>query len=68
MKILIADDHGIVRQGLKSLIQNSLNMEVAGETVSTGYTPDLLSAAVETAQSEWAGLSGEPDWDAEIVG
>jgi two-component system, NarL family, response regulator NreC len=31
MKILIADDHGIVRQGLKSLIQNSLNMEVAGE-------------------------------------
>ena len=31
MKILIADDHGIVRQGLKSLIQNSLNMEVVGE-------------------------------------
>ncbi len=31
MKILIADDHGIVRQGLKSLIQNSMNMEVVGE-------------------------------------
>ncbi len=31
MKILIADDHGIVRQGLKSLIQKSLNMEVVGE-------------------------------------
>lgn len=31
MKILIADDHGIVRQGLKSLIQNSMNMEVIGE-------------------------------------
>ena len=31
MKILIADDHGIVRQGLKSLIQNTLNLEVVGE-------------------------------------
>ncbi len=31
MKILIADDHGIVRQGLKSLLQSSLNMEVVGE-------------------------------------
>jgi DNA-binding NarL/FixJ family response regulator len=31
VKVLIADDHGIVRQGLKSLIQNSLNLEVVGE-------------------------------------
>ena len=31
MKILIADDHGIVRQGLKSLLQSRLNMEVVGE-------------------------------------
>ena len=31
MKILIADDHGIVRQGLKSLIQSRLNLEVVGE-------------------------------------
>jgi len=31
VKILIADDHGIVRQGLKSLIQNSLSLEVVGE-------------------------------------
>ncbi|NQV34975.1 MAG: response regulator transcription factor [Phycisphaeraceae bacterium] len=31
MKILIADDHGIVRQGLKSLIQNSLSLDVVGE-------------------------------------
>ncbi len=31
MNILIADDHGIVRQGLRSLIQNSLSLEVVGE-------------------------------------
>ena len=31
MNILIADDHGIVRQGLKSLIQSRLNLEVVGE-------------------------------------
>jgi two-component system response regulator NreC len=31
MKILIADDHGIVRQGLKSLLQSRLNLEVVGE-------------------------------------
>jgi len=31
MKILIADDHGIVRQGLKSLIESRANLEVVGE-------------------------------------
>ncbi len=31
MRILIADDHGIVRQGLKSLIENQPDMEVVGE-------------------------------------
>jgi len=31
MKILIADDHGIVRQGLKSLLETRLNLEVVGE-------------------------------------
>lgn len=31
MKILIADDHGIVRQGLKSLIEKDPDMEVIGE-------------------------------------
>ncbi|MDH7599265.1 MAG: response regulator transcription factor [Sedimentisphaerales bacterium] len=31
MKIMIADDHGIVRQGLRSLIQTRLNHEVIGE-------------------------------------
>jgi len=31
MKILIADDHGIVRQGLKLLIEKQADMEVVGE-------------------------------------
>ncbi len=31
MRILIADDHGIVRQGLKILIDNEADMEVVGE-------------------------------------
>ncbi len=31
MRILIADDHGIVRQGLKSLIEHQSDMEVIGE-------------------------------------
>ena len=31
MRILIADDHGIVREGLKSLIDKQPNMEVVGE-------------------------------------
>lgn len=31
MRILIADDHGIVRQGLTSLIEKQLNVEVVGE-------------------------------------
>ncbi len=31
MRILIADDHGIVRQGLKSLIEHQSDMEVIGQ-------------------------------------
>ena len=31
MNILIVDDHGIVREGLKSLLQNQSDMDVVGE-------------------------------------
>src|SRR2546428_10836426 len=31
LRVLLADDHAIVRQGLKLLIDNQLDMEVAGE-------------------------------------
>jgi YesN/AraC family two-component response regulator len=30
-KILIADDHGILRQGISSLIKEHSNMQVVGE-------------------------------------
>jgi len=33
-KILIADDHAIVREGLKQILQDSPNMQVAGEADS----------------------------------
>lgn len=31
MRILIADDHGIVRQGLRALLEKEANMEIVGE-------------------------------------
>ena len=31
MRILIVDDHGIVREGLKSMIEQQSEMEVIGE-------------------------------------
>ena len=31
MRILILDDHGIIREGLKSLLQNQPEIEVVGE-------------------------------------
>lgn len=43
MRIMIADDHGIVRQGLRGLLEKETDLEVVGE-VSDGH------AAVETAK------------------
>jgi DNA-binding NarL/FixJ family response regulator len=34
MRILIADDHGIVREGLRSLIEKEADMEVIGEATN----------------------------------
>jgi two-component system response regulator NreC len=50
MKILIADDHGIVRQGLRSLIEKEPDMEVVGEAkdgletvaLAKQLTPDII--------------------------
>ena len=49
-KILIADDHKIIREGLRSLIENQPNMEVVGETEDgrttvqfvRKFTPDVV--------------------------
>ncbi len=33
-KVLIADDHGIVRQGIRSLLERKMDVEVAAEAVN----------------------------------
>lgn len=43
MRILIADDHGVVRQGLKSLIEKQDDMEVVGQA-EDGSTAVKLAA------------------------
>lgn len=42
IKILIADDHAVVRQGLKQIVGDASGMEVTGEAVSG---PEALSKA-----------------------
>jgi DNA-binding NarL/FixJ family response regulator len=42
MKILIADDHGIVRQGLASLIEKQPDMEVVGEATDGQKALELV--------------------------
>lgn len=41
MRIIIVDDHGIVREGLKSLLQNQSDMEVVGEGQDGQVAVDL---------------------------
>ncbi len=50
MRILIADDHGIMREGLRALIEKQDDMEVVGEAVdgrmvvelARGLSPDVI--------------------------
>jgi DNA-binding NarL/FixJ family response regulator len=42
MRILIVDDHGIVREGLKSLLQNQSDMEVVGEGADGQIAVELV--------------------------
>lgn len=42
MRILIADDHGIIRDGLTSLIEKQPNMEVIGEAENGQQALDLV--------------------------
>ncbi len=43
MKVLIADDHGIVRQGLKALIAKQADIEVVGEAEDGNTAVELAS-------------------------
>jgi len=46
IKILVADDHGIVRRGLKSILSDQANMRVIGEA-SDGRTAVRLAAELK---------------------
>jgi DNA-binding NarL/FixJ family response regulator len=45
IRILIADDHAIVRAGLRQFISDQPDMEVAGEAATGAETIDLVRAA-----------------------
>ena len=50
IRVVLADDHVFVRDGIKSLLENEANIEVAGEAIDgadalevvAAHTPDLL--------------------------
>src|SRR5512145_1211969 len=42
IKVLIADDHPIVRQGLRQILASTTDMEVAGEAVNSQEALDLV--------------------------
>jgi len=61
IKILLADDHSIVRNGIKKLLEKEKNIEIIGEarnatevlTLSLSITPDII-----LADMNMAGMSG----------
>ena len=42
IRIILADDHGIIRQGLRSLIESSPDMEVIGEAENGSTAVELV--------------------------
>ena len=53
MRVLIADDHGIVRSGIRLLLERQADIEVIGEAAD-GADPDLAP----TAQLDCLDLGG----------
>jgi DNA-binding NarL/FixJ family response regulator len=41
MKVLIADDHGIVRSGLRMLLERQMDIEVIGEAADGAQARDM---------------------------
>lgn len=63
MKILIADDHAIVREGLKQLLNSQKDMEVVGEAENSweavekakSLRPDVTLLDIAMPGPEWSG-------------
>jgi len=50
IKILIADDHAIVREGLKQIVAEESDMEVTGEAANANEVFEILRRTISTLQ------------------
>ena len=44
VRILLADDHDIIRRGLRAVLQEQVGWEICGEALSARQTVDLVQA------------------------
>src|SRR5688572_22613173 len=44
VRILLADDHDIIRRGLRAVLQEHVGWEICGEALSARQTVDLVQA------------------------
>lgn len=61
-KILIVDDHAVVRAGLKALLNDQPDMAVAGEAAGVAQARALLSGSIYDVLVLDLTLSGETGW------
>ena len=50
IKILIADDHAIVREGLKQIVAEESDMKVTGEAANADEVFEILEQIISTLQ------------------
>ena len=50
IRVLVCDDHLIVRQGIKQILADAADIAVAGEAANG---PDALAAGARAAASTW---------------
>ena len=56
LRVLIADDHGIVRSGVRMLIDRQSGMEVVAEAHTNRQIAEALGLAEKTVESHRANL------------
>ena len=62
-KILIVDDHAVVRAGIKSLLGDQPDMEVSGEAAGVAQARALLGSCTFDVMVLDLTLSGETGWE-----